>query len=50
MAKVKKVCNTRPSLTKTVLARVDEAVCLEKIDYPVLDDGFKEFFLGREPG
>ena len=28
LVKVKEVCNTRPTLTKTVLARVDEVICL----------------------
>ena len=47
MVKVREVCNTRPSLTQTVLARVDEAVGLQEIDHPVLDDGLKEFSLDR---
>ena len=37
------VCNTRPTLTETVLARVYEVVCLEEVDHPVLDDGLKDF-------
>ena len=42
LVKVKEVCNTRPTLTKTVLARVIEIICLQKIDHPVLDDGLKD--------
>ena len=47
MVKVREVCNTRPTLTQTVLARVDEAVGLQEIDHPVLDDGLKDFSLDR---
>ena len=43
LVKVKEVCNTRPTLTKTVLARFNEVVCLQKVDHPVLDDGLKDF-------
>ena len=43
LVKVKEVCNTRPTLTKIVLARVYEAICLQEIDHPVLDDGLKDF-------
>ena len=43
IGKVKEVYNTRPTLTKTVLARVDEVICLQEIDHPVLDDGLKDF-------
>ena len=44
LVKVKEVCNTRPTLTKTVLARVYEVICLQEIDHPVLDDKLKDFF------
>ena len=43
LVKVKEVCNTRPTLTKTMLARVNEVVCLQEVDHPVLDDGLKDF-------
>ena len=43
LVKVKEVCNARPTLTKTVLARVNEVVCLQEVDHPVLDDGLKDF-------
>ena len=43
LVKVKEVCSTRPTLTKTVLARVYEVVCLQEVDHPVLDDGLKDF-------
>ena len=45
LVKVKEDCNTRPTLTKTVLARVDEVICLQEIDPPVLDNGLKDFSL-----
>ena len=44
LVKVKEVCNTRPTLTKTVLA---EVVCLQEVDHPVLDDGLKDFSWDR---
>ena len=43
LVKVKKVCNTRPTLTNTVLARVDEVICLQEIDHTVPDDRLKDF-------
>ena len=44
LVKVKDVCNTRPTLTETVLARVYEVVCFfQEVDYPVLDNGLKDF-------
>ena len=43
MVKVTEVCNTRPSLTETVLARIDEGVCLKEIGLPVLVDELKDF-------
>ena len=43
MVKVEEVCNTRPSPTKTVKARVDEVVRLKEIDHSVLDDRLKDF-------
>ena len=36
LVKVKDVCNTRPALKKTVLARVDKVNSLQEIDLPVL--------------
>ena len=33
VVKVKEVCNTRPTLTKTVLARVDDVISLQEIDW-----------------
>ena len=42
LVKVKEVCNTRPTLTETVLTRVYEVVCLQEVDHPVLDDGLKD--------
>ena len=46
LVKVKEVY-TRPTLTKTVLARVNEVICLQEIDHPVLDDGLKDFSWDR---
>ena len=43
LVKVKEVCNTRPTLTETVLARVSVVICLQEVDHPVPDDGLKDF-------
>ena len=43
MAKAEEVCHTRPSPTKTVLDCVDEVICLQEIDHPILDDRIKDF-------
>ena len=43
LVKLKEVCNIRPTMRKTVLARVNEIICLQEIDHPVLDDILKDF-------
>ena len=49
LVKDKEVCNTRPTVTETMLARVYEVVYLQEVDHPVLDDGLKDFSWDGSP-